>query len=146
MTEIYNETTLYTAPEYTLHISTERTPSKPRLRTCKFEMVGVIGRMHGYESYPLLDNMAEMSKAEHWFFKLLRQQLTPETCISVIVNKNLTRPEVVKKTAAVKELTKRNLIRRTKREHYMINPAALVYRPTFEINMAKWNELEREGK
>jgi len=83
-----------------------------------------------------------MSPQEQWFMLKIEEHLEPElyvdadqrqkvktTCKVFIPSSELTNAEKQKLKIAYKRLREKDLIRRIKRQHYMVNPMMLV--PTF---------------
>jgi hypothetical protein len=138
MPKMYDTTNLTVHTEDEITITSKK--KKPKLYI-PFQIIGRTGKMKAKESYPLLDVMSEFSSQEHWFFKLLRDNLNYKTSQAVIINKSLSASEVHRKTVAFKALRERDLVKRVCRETYMINPKALIYLPTLDDTTIIWNKL-----
>ena len=88
---------------------------------------------HFLVSSNLIDIMSEMSPQEQWLFKIVKEAITGSTndltCKVFIPSSELTNAEKQKLKIAYKRLREKDLIRRIKRQHYMVNPMMLI--PTF---------------
>lgn len=89
----------------------------------------------------LLDVMADMSKAEAWFFKLVRRNMNINTNTAHIQNNLLSKSDQQKKKLAYKSLKSKDLVRRVQREIYMVNPDAIMLPAAYEENKKVWDKL-----
>lgn len=92
----------------------------------------MVGSNRMYESnaqgkaYPLLETMCDFSKPESWLFKILLEHHNETTGMSDVSKLTFTKTELNVLSKAFIELHKRNLVKRKKRQVYMINPSALI--------------------
>lgn len=77
-------------------------------------------------AYPLLETMCSFTSSEGWFFQILLQTHNEVTGLSDISRKTFSKSELNQVSKAYKELNKRELVKRIKRQVYMINPSALI--------------------
>ncbi len=89
----------------------------------------------------LLHIIGKMNAAERWFFLYVDNLLEFETNEAVVRNSDLTNTQLGYKTKAYKSLHKRGLIKRIKREHYMINPDMVIPLETYPIVKKKWDSI-----
>lgn len=140
MSQVYTETVLLTKADEELVLTTRSKERKAKLPP--FTMIGRSGKMRGkLEGYPLLDVMADMSKAEAWFFKLVRRNMNINTNIAHIQNNLLSKSDQQKKKLAYKSLKSKDLVRRVQREMYMVNPDAMILPAAYEENKKVWEAL-----
>ena len=92
-----------------------------------------------------MDQFAKLSKTAGWFFWTLVKERTKLTNMSVFRAKDNI--EAQKVTVAYQELHDRKLVKRVKRQHYIINPNAIL--PLFkeyQTVCGVWNELTYKEK
>lgn len=70
--------------------------------------------------------LTEFNKQEAWLYKLIRRRIDYTTLIVTIRGADLDQSEKRKLLAAYKTLREKDIIRRVKREYYMVNPMFLV--------------------
>jgi hypothetical protein len=101
-------------------------------------------RMHKNKvaGYPYTDTLLSMSKAEQWFFKLIKANLNYKNNISIIRSSAFNRTELNKISLAFKLLKEKGLIKKTKKEHYIVNPDAIIYPPNYGLIKEVWDNLE----
>lgn len=91
-----------------------------------YRMVGN-GMTNGQgQAYPLLETMCDFNKAEAWFFKILLDTHSETTGLSDISKCTFTRTDLNVLSKAFKSLHQRNLVKRVRRQVYMINPSGLI--------------------
>ena len=78
-----------------------------------------------YQAYPLLETLLELSKPEAWLFKILLDTYNDQTGLSILTV-SFSGTDKVTASKAYKSLNQRDLVRRVKRQVYMINPCALI--------------------
>jgi len=93
------------------------------------------------KTHPPLDAIeiiTDMTIRELYALKLLKSNLILKeerthdriklrtSCESIIINSNLTNPEQQKFKAGFKLLHKKNIVKRIKREHYILNPNFII--------------------
>jgi len=140
MTKVYTETRIYANPDEDLVITTKR---KNRNNVPPFFMGGRVGTIRSKKmGYPLLDVMADMTKPEAWFFKELRHSMDIRTSVGIMKNGDLSLSDRQKKKLAYAPLKEKDLVRRVKKETYMINPDALIYPETYEESKKAWLMLK----
>lgn len=84
---------------------------------------------HKIESIDLLTEQVTMSTAGRWLIALISRSINWQNDynpVVKIVNKNLTPTEKDYLKDGFKELKEKDLVRRIKQGHYMINPNALI--------------------
>ena len=81
--------------------------------------------------------LKDLSSAATWLFWTLEHNRDKQTNISVLSAKKLTIKEKRKILKGYKELKAKLLIKRIKREHYLINPKALL--PEFAAFETVWD-------
>lgn len=91
-----------------------------------------MGKYH--EPIDAIDQMSEMSAQELWTLKKIKDNLIllevrttkgikfKTSCKSVVIFSDLTNAEQQKFKAGYKKLNAKNLIKRIKKEHYILNP------------------------
>lgn len=90
-----------------------------------FIMVGNGMKNRTYQAYPLLETLLELSKPEAWLFKILLDMYNDQTGLSILTV-SFSGTDKVTASKAYKSLNQRDLVRRVKRQVYMINPCALI--------------------
>ena len=93
------------------------------------------------ESYPnLFGVLKELSKNSTWFLWSLIERRNTETNIAVF--KAADPKESRKVTTAYKELTKLDIIKRVKRQHYLINPKVMLpIKGNYMAVRTHWGEI-----
>jgi len=90
----------------------------------------------------LLQLIKEMSFAEKWFFLHVATSISCKDNTAYVDSKTLTKAEVNKKISAYKTLKEKNIIRRVKREYYMVNPRMIQLTDEFQSSCeAQWDSL-----
>ena len=95
------------------------------MNTPPYIMAGTGMKNRACQSYPLIETMLEFSKPEGWFFKVLLETHNEATGLSPITV-SFSNTDRVTASRAYKLLNQRDLVRRVKRQVYMINPCALI--------------------
>lgn len=95
------------------------------MNTPPYVMVGTGMKNRTYQSYPLIETMLDFSKPEAWFFKMLLETYNNTTGLSTLIV-SFSDSDKVTASRSYKSLNQRDLVRRVKRQVYMINPCALI--------------------
>ena len=74
----------------------------------------------------LLQMIGEMSTAERWFFLYVASKMDHSSNTAQISNAELTKSQINAKSRAYKALHKKGLLKRVKREYYMVNPNIII--------------------
>lgn len=90
---------------------------------------------------PLTEMYMDFNKSEQWFYKKLWQNLNYKTNQATILQSDLTKSESNALSTAYTLLKNKGLVRRVRKEVYMINPNAVLYPETQEENIRIWNSL-----
>lgn len=80
---------------------------------------------HG-TAYPLLETMLEFSKPEAWLFSILLKTHSDKSGQSDISKLTFTKVDLNNLSKAYALLKQRDLVKRVKRQVYMINPSAII--------------------
>lgn len=96
---------------------------------------------HKIEGFATGTKLKNLSSAATWLFWTLDEKRHPNTNIAILESQSLSSYEKSKVVKAVKELTKANLVKRVKKETYLINPKAVL--PQFEFFQDVWTEWEQ---
>ena len=130
-------------PNQRLEVKTKAKVKQPNY----FKMGNGTLNRHGIESINLITEMVSLKKpAQHMLAYLLNHmqwnQLDKrvEFIVKVIGKDSAGKKEIQR---AYKELKERNLVRRIKRGHYMVNPNAV--NVDYEEQMKIWNWIEEEN-
>lgn len=99
---------------------------------------------HGIKSIDLVDEVMAMTKAEQLVISTIKDLIEWDSQtgeVHIALSKILTKSNVVVFHKGFKLLKIKNLVRRTKQSHYMVNPAALL---PFDFSKAQklWAESE----
>lgn len=90
---------------------------------------------------PLTEMYMDFNKAEQWFYKRLWQNLNYKTNQATIIQSELTKSESNALSAAYTSLKAKDLVKRVRKEVYMINPRAVIYPDTQQENIKIWDSL-----
>ena len=96
---------------------------------------------HKIQSIDLLEEVMAMSKPAQMVVRLIKDQITYDRDYNPVVKisrKTLTKSEQNYLDKGLKELFAKDLVRRIKQGHYMINPNALIP-PNYEEALALWD-------
>lgn len=96
--------------------------------------------MKGITSIDLLAEITRMTKAEQSAFLLIRDSITWDNHSGEVYITFTDKLQQKKFLEGFKLLEKKNLVKRTKRSHYMINPAALIPLD-YDAAILLWKEL-----
>jgi hypothetical protein len=117
--------------------------SKPKIPKPNFIMVGNgTTNRYGITSIDLLYEMAMMTKPALFTLLRIREELHWENItgeVKVPMNQ-LTSAQKQQFKRGYKELLAKDLVRRTKRSHYMINPNALIPKE-YTLGLELWDSL-----
>ena len=121
-------------------ISTQR---KRNYKIPPFQCIGASGmskfKIKGLDLPPIVKNLSK--PANHFFWQAVEDK-SSETNEVVIRGKSLSKSQKNQLSRVYAELHKANLIKRVKREHYMVNPkAALPNFNNFESCWTQWENL-----
>ncbi len=121
--DLFDDSTFYVAKGTQLGLIPPQRKYNP---TPPFSRIG--NGMQGKQgtSYPLLQTMLEFTKPEAWFFSLLLKAHQEDTGLSDISNLNFSKTELNTLSKAYLSLHSRNLVKRIRRQVYMINPNAII--------------------
>lgn len=125
----------------------EMTISKKKKYTSPpFSMVGNGNKNRFGTSLPLIETLCEFSKAEQFAFLKVIDKLK---CVSDSREKHnvcpvfmgsLTSAEQQKFKSGITDLIKKGIVKRSKKEHYMVNPH-LILSKEYADDMTMWNAL-----
>ena len=88
---------------------------------------GTYSSRYNMSSIDLMNEILEMTVPEAWLLRLLKDNLIGYDSTEVsLVDVALTDSDKQKLKIAYKRLRDKDLVRRIKRQHYMINPVALI--------------------
>jgi hypothetical protein len=90
---------------------------------------------------PLTEMYMDFNKAEQWFYKKLWQNLNYKTNQATVIQSELTKSESNALSAAYTSLKEKDLVKRVRKEVYMINPRAVIYPDTQQENIQIWDSL-----
>lgn len=90
----------------------------------------------------LTEMYMDFNKAEQWFYKKLWKALDYKTNQATIIQSELTKVESNNLSAAYTSLRKKELVKRVRKEVYMINPHAVIYPDTQDENIKIWDSLK----
>lgn len=96
---------------------------------------------HKIQSIDLLEEVMSMSKAAQMVIRMIKEQITYDRDYNPVVKisrKELTKSEQNYLDKGFKELKDKDLVRRVKQGHYMINPNELIP-PNYDEALAIWN-------
>ena len=96
---------------------------------------------HHIQSIDLLEEVMTMSKAAQMVIRLIKDEITYERDYNPVVKisrKELTKSEQNYLDKGFKELQEKDLVRRVKQGHYMINPNARIP-PNYDEALVIWN-------
>ncbi len=91
-------------------------------------------------AYPLLETMLTFSKPESWFFTYLLKYYKEYTGESDISKESFSKADLNSISKAFALLHKRGLVKRVKRQVYMINPNAIIT-DNWKDHNNKWQSL-----
>jgi hypothetical protein len=100
----------------------------------------------GVKSIDLLDIVIEISKAGQWLLLKIKDGINYDNDYNPVVNivsKELTSTEVQYLKRGYAELVVKDLVRRIKQGHYMINPNALIP-PNYDEAIKVWDEASKK--
>lgn len=106
----------------------------------------MVGSLRMYQSnqygkpYPLLETMCDFSKSEGWFFKILLDTHNELSGVSDISKVTFTKSDLNVLSKAYTVLHQRDLVKRVRRQVYMINPSALITN-NWEAHKPIWDTL-----
>ena len=137
---IYNNQILATHPDYELHITTEKRKQK---KLCPpFTGVGreyyAGGKVLGY---PLIAVLLAFNKGEQWFYGLIHSNLDYTNNTAHIPSSSLSKSDLPKMSIAYKSLKAKGLVKRIRKELYIVNPDALIHPNFYDAIKLKWNSL-----
>ena len=96
------------------------------------------GKMMGI---PLTELYMDFNKEEQWFYKIIWQALNFKTNQATVLQGELSKHESNKVSSAYQSLKQKDLVRRVRKEVYMINPNAIIYPETQADNIKIWDSL-----
>ena len=125
ITNLLDDKQLHLPKGTKLSIVADTTPSPKYTEKPPFIMVGNGMKNRTYQAYPLLETLLDLSKPEAWLFRLYLNSYNDRTGLSTLTAP-LSNSERVTASNAYKLLQQRDLVRKVKRQVYMINPCALI--------------------
>lgn len=126
ITNLLDDKQLHLPKGTKLSIVADTTPSPKYTEKPPFIMVGNGMKNRTYQAYPLLETLLELSKPEAWLFKILLNTYSEHTGLSSLKTIPFTKTELETSSKAYKLLMQRDLVRKVRRQVYMINPCALI--------------------
>ena len=137
---IFNERTLVTDPDYELKITTEK--RKEKRPNPPFTAVGrEYYKGQDMMGYPLISTLLTFSKGEQWFYGLIHKELDYTNNIAQILSSSLSKSDLPKMSKAYNSLKAKGLVKRVKKELYIVNPDALIHPNYYEAIKIKWDSL-----
>lgn len=134
-----DEKTIYFDSSEELIISSKQ---KSKSNLPPFQMVGrkyIKGnKTMGYDYTGVL---LSLNKEEQWFYTLIRQHINFRTNEAIILSSSLTATEKVKASKAYKSLNSKGLLKKVKKENYLVNPDAVIYPPNYENIKLLWDSI-----
>lgn len=145
-TRIFDEKILVTDPDYQLTITAVKRKDK---RACPvFTGVGrpyQVRRDHNHapvmKGYPFISVLLTFNKGEQWFYGLLHSELDYTNNIAQIKSSSLSKSDLPKMSKAFKSLCAQGLVKRVRKELYMVNPDAVIHPTYYEAMKKKWDSL-----
>ena len=109
-----------------------------------FRMVGSLGysQIKGATTMDSIKLMMDFNANEAWLMNQIKDLGEGTTLVAVIRGKTLTPVEKKKLSLAYKTLRQKDIIRRVKREYYMVNPMFWVPRTNREALTDTYNSLK----
>lgn len=134
--------------QFTIEANQEVTMSlKGKYTSPPFSMVGN-GKTNQYgESFPLIETLCEFSKAEQFAFLKVIETLKclgdsrEKHNVCPVFMKDLSSAEQQKFKSGIGSLIKKGIVKRSKNEHYMVNPN-LILSTSYTDDMTIWNALK----
>lgn len=96
----------------------------------------------------LLQLIGEMTAPERWFFLYVASKMDHTSNVAIIRNAELSKSHINAKTKAYKALHGKGLLKRVKREYYMVNPNIIIPlegdadRDIYLESTKKWNSIK----
>lgn len=145
-TKIYDETILITDPTLQLTVTAEKRKDK-RLNP-PFTAVGR-SYQKGLDSnrdkimvgYPFISVLLAFNKGEQWFYGLLHSELDYTNNIAQVLSSSLSKSDLPKMSKAFKSLCEKGLVKRVRKELYIVNPDAVIQPTYYEAIKKKWDSL-----
>jgi hypothetical protein len=91
-----------------------------------FIMCGTGHKNNNGNSMNIIDTMAEMTKPELFLFRMITDRMNLTTMIGTTLSKSLTDSQKQQIKTGYKRLRTKNIIKRVRREHYMVNPDLII--------------------
>jgi len=108
----------------------------------KYRPYWYIGKEYGRDM-DILDLIRSLNDSEYWMLKLLIDRMTSKKHIGVIRGKTLTKTEKQRVYRGYKGLREKDLVRRIKREYYMVNPIKIGAHPEYRDDLLEdYNRLK----
>ena len=90
-----------------------------------------------------MDMIRNLTDSEYWLFKLIAEGMDLSTNIATIRGKELSKTEKRRLLRGYKGCRTKDLVRRVKREYYMINPAVFLTKSdNNDIHIIAYNNLK----
>lgn len=81
----------------------------------------------------------DLPRSAHSFFWKLARNMDPKNNIAQYIAKDINESKWI--TKAYKVLSQKNLVKRIKRQHYMINPTAIIPALTYDTVLEHWHTI-----
>lgn len=134
----FNEQIILTEPDLEVTVTTNR--RKRQFKTRPFTAVGRIYNQKGkVMGYPLISTLLTLSKGEQWLYNLIHEKLDYTNNIAFLQVDSLTKSDRPKMSKAFKLLHAKGLIKRVKREMYIVNPDAVINFDNYDEIKRKWD-------
>ena len=134
--------------QFTIEANQEVTMSlKGKNTSPPFSMVGNGNKNKNGESLPLIETLCEFSKAEQFAFLKVIETLKcigdsrKKHNVCPVFMKDMRSAEQQKFKSGITDLINKGIVKRSKKEHYMVNPN-LIISTSYEDDMTMWNALK----
>ena len=107
-----------------------------------YNIIGSGMKTRYFQSYPYEETLLDLSKPEAWFFRIIFKAWGQDG-YSDISHIKFTPTEKAVASAAFKKLKERDLVRRVKKQVYLINPCAKIRLDLFDDLFAVWYGLNK---
>ena len=108
-----------------------------------YDPVGSGMKTRYFQSYPYEETLLDLSKPEAWLFKLMLKGWSRDTGYTTLDLSHLSKVEQDKASEAYGKLRERNLVRRVRKQLYLINPCAKIHLDNFEELNKMWHSLDK---
>lgn len=126
-------------------VITEESYVEPPVKTRKpvphYDPVGSGMKTRYFTSYPYEETLLDLTKPEAWLFKLMLRGWDRDTGYTTLDLSHLPKVEQNKASEAYKKLHGRDLVRRVRKQLYLINPYAKIHLDLFSELDKVWEAL-----